>query len=733
MEQLKEALRCNLCDDELGRSVVDVCEQLVADPLGCLNIISLADVNKHVAGSLLERWIHRHLETCSSELQSEILQVLLVFVDEMVMCRYVCDALADMVRDEVIEAPTVFSYIVDKWLAEMNADIALPLSRLFLRVLEKSCIQPDGVEAILAHCSDLWNETIFKSSKLVSRVLKIVSVVDSMCKLRDDVIGSFLNRCLGACVSGGCDADVVYYCCRFLKVMLCRKRELTEYIQQFCAFLVSNVCRFSECDRVQLEMLRSIDRFCLNDGLLELLLNCARLSDEDKMLFDDNPAMFVANVCSRSHAGKIAPRIYSLLLIESLVARNDCLRFKLLELRPEEVTIRLFALLSKHYLKNDIQHQFIGWVNAALKCPCQSAHEMATRLYFLRKIDAPDEVKCAFLEQYFTPQAHMVVLLCCCKLLPSLKALSVPPFMARLISFLPHCPTIHAYQCLTRLAQRVPSAISSYSGAVLQSILFDLQRCLDAEPFESEEVQEDMKTITIFAQVNHALPLAELILMIERCLSVTTDCDCQIAKLCQALILHQESVDPNLILVILRSMELDQFRISVFSKVFMALISRFQDSFLSLNISQGLISSVLALGNDITLKNLDLIAFVLQIDRSIDASKILSLLPNPDSLHEHPDLQLGIANIVATLMYTRSIPVHPILLWIIEQGYCARSYDKCLAIAALRQCGQTDLIRTVEHSPQSPLPAALMFLKDYRFPAPVQVQFPLSSAHSSPA
>ena len=131
--------------------------------------------------------------------------------------------------------------------------------------------------------------------------------------------------------------------------------------------------------------------------------------------------------------------------------------------------------------------------------------------------------------------------------------------------------------------------------------------------------------------------------------------------------------------------------------------------FLSMHVSHDLLAMALD-NDDLTLKLLDLVAFILQVDHSLDFT---ITLPEIESLSARPDLQLGLANIAATLTCTRSSPLNPSVHSVILQGYCVRTYDKFLMRTALGVSPNAELLQALESPHPSALPASLFSLRDY--------------------
>lgn len=717
MESLIEALHGDLSDPEVMPRVVSMCEEIIRDPNRCGDIIQLVNVNEHVAGSLLERWVYRNIDRLSRELKQEIIEVLFILLDAKgVIAKYVCDIITGIVDDDVVPTEFLFASVFEAWRGEQDCELLASLSRAFLRIIEKHSITNELAAAVLDRCLALWNDDTLRNSKLVSRILKIVSVVDRLVSLPFDSLSLFVSKCF-LCMSSDCDPDLVYYSARFVRVILGRRRDMTGLIEQFSLLLFQNTTRFRQCDKLQVEILRCIHKFCLNEGLIELFLNCARISEEDLLVFQENPAAFMVNVYSTTNLDKVAPRIYAISLITEIVERNPNVRSSLLKLPPEEVTIRAFAALAKYYVRTDLHEEFHKWIVSALDSPCNSAHEISTRLYLLSKIDSADDVKCRLLDVYFKEDAPVVVLLCCCKLLSSVKILHIDNLIARLLAFIPHCPTSHAFKTLNRLTRVMPQEVSGYSQVVFAVIFAHFRDFIEFESLSCQEIQMDMKIIEILCSVSNFLPIQNLMTFIQHFLSHTTDFDSDISKICRMIVLHQDFFPNEMISLLLASVQLEKSRISSFAKVFMAFISRFPHEFLSMHVSHDLIAMALD-NDDLTLKLLDLVAFILQVDHSLDFT---ITLPEIESLSTRHDLQLGLANIAATLTCTRSIPLNPSVHSVILQGYCVRTYDKFLMRTALGVSPNAELLQALESSHSSALPASLFSLRDYPFPAPVQL------------
>lgn len=178
-------------------------------------------------------------------------------------------------------------------------------------------------------------------------------------------------------------------------------------------------------------------------------------------------------------------------------------------------------------------------------------------------------------------------------------------------------------------------------------------------------------------------------------------------------------------------------RLLSFGKAIMAFISLFPGVFIEFRISQSLVDCAVSLVRERrSLREMDIICFILQTDPSVDFTQVLALCTDLMASSPPPHVILGCANLVAVLIHRRGFTgaTSDIFAPVIDSGYCVRVYDKVLLLRSLNVHHQThpsiallmSLIRLQETDPESwndrisasDLPSSLMYLHDYSFPIP---------------
>jgi hypothetical protein len=213
-----------------------------------------------------------------------------------------------------------------------------------------------------------------------------------------------------------------------------------------------------------------------------------------------------------------------------------------------------------------------------------------------------------------------------------------------------------------------------------------------------------------------------------------SDFDSKLGKICAKL--HEFNC---LVEIILNCIEISPLRLKAFAIAIMAFISVAPEKFRALSVSQSLIDLALELIlNDLSspIRLCDLISFIIQIDETVDCSKILEFSAD---FPKFPQLMLGFAGILAAVFYSKKMSGNvEIVLAVIQNGWAVRAYDKDLLMIGLMAVGEFEeewrewcglkvrelwgeKERQMDRNEEDlELPVALEKLRDYAFLAPIQ-------------
>jgi hypothetical protein len=446
---------------------------------------------------------------------------------------------------------------------------------------------------------------------------------------------------------------------------------------------------YRQNDSVLSEFLACISRFGLDRSYLPLLVECAKLTPRDSEEYELNPSLFVSTVYSTSRVCKCAPRVYAAVLVGVILESDLTSTEYLLQLGYEEVSMRIFAITAKSFAKAGMLESFTAWAAFALKSPISSAVEISTKLYLLSKCcHAFPEICDSILCDFLTEHSPVVVQICCCKLLKSMAGASTQT-LEQFFHFLPQCPTSHAIKALHAIARRDIRALSSAS----ELVPFIARDIVDRWNSSAETVKHNLVLLKQIVQVYPESIVCRqflhfLVTLIE---NGESPFDSKIGKLCAQVLQTVQSGSVELIQTILVSIGATPIRLSPFAIAILAFISVSPEDFCLLRVSQALVDLSLAWlwqGGSSPIRICDLVAFIVQVDETVDCSGVLEFCAIDTN---SPQLLLGIADILASILYTKRAIINPEPIWVVlENRWSVRVYDKRLLIAALRVLAELD-------------------------------------------
>jgi hypothetical protein len=135
---------------------------------------------------------------------------------------------------------------------------------------------------------------------------------------------------------------LVRYSLKFLMTLI---KEQGLHPNDFVALVLEHIRRYSDSDYILSEMLHCIRLFHFVPEVLPLLLECAMLTPCDLEDFESNPLTFVSTIYSTCKRSQCAPRVEAVVLIGAIITKNPKHAQFLFDLKPNEVSMRLFAIL----------------------------------------------------------------------------------------------------------------------------------------------------------------------------------------------------------------------------------------------------------------------------------------------------------------------------------------------------------------------------------------------------
>jgi hypothetical protein len=391
--------------------------------------------------------------------------------------------------------------------------------------------------------------------------------------------------------------------------------------------------------------------------------------------------------------------------------------------------MRIFAIVSHTFERIGASADFLAWIRLALSASILSAVDISAKLYLLSKSgsfsDISDRVVCEFLTQ----AAPTVVQICCCKLLKATENPS-PQAVWQLLQFLPHCPTPHALKAFHSIAQRNISCLSGTRDITA----FLAQDIIERWGSTEETVKVNLSILKrIIPNCPDAISPAFVHFLAVLLQSEPFAFNATLGKICTVVIQLSADVPCEIVNAMIMSVSIIPQRLRTFAVALMAFISLHPDVFCRMEVSEILINlclTAIAEDQSAPIRICDLIAFIIQIDQYVDCSRILEFCSWEA---ESPQLLLGMADILASVFFTRRITINTELIFLVLQnGFAVRRYDRQLLIAGLLTLAETDSenapwylanargLSAFEENLESRLPISLEDLPNYPFPAPVQ-------------
>ena len=558
-------------------------------------------------------------------------------------------------------------------------------------------------------------------------------------------------------------------------------------IENLCDMLVLNLGRFIEMenDYVVYQFLRTIFAFGLKPCYINVLLSAAKLTSKDYFDFYNNPYAFYDCVYSSSLT---APRAFSHLVIESLFTDFTEAIPSLFNQEVNELSLRIIGFLSKNNkLKRNQEflEMKLRLLDEALKLNFNDNNnennlltQVASKLYLIQnsleifnQSKSNNEILLHIIHEHFQIK-NVVIQLLLCKIICKITYFS-NEIIYHLLDFYPFCLKNSVVKVFEHILKTDKESINDFAQVLIpyevQSIFSPFENNNKEDDELDNEIDEDMLA-------RHIDILTSLFEFIQDPIIVKAILD-------KILLIEYESenlaiVSKFLLKIILgKNDEKDnsQLSIVVFQKsinyisasedpytalenlgiIILGFISVHTQEFLNTNSSLTLIEFCIALLQNASSSSIliacDIISFVLQADRAIECSNLVSLFIGLFNINENlPLLQLGINNILSSIVLSHldnTIPldnVAEIIISIIQKNYLIRIYDKYLTIGALfilHQQTHNDIFNQAASELQKQkelqcslskekwesfledlnLPISVLESKDdYPFPAPIQ-------------
>jgi hypothetical protein len=292
---------------------------------------------------------------------------------------------------------------------------------------------------------------------------------------------------------------------RALKVFSCARMKWTkgpcagegpgiaELLLQLLHYLANVRC---EDDYLVASLLRVLCEFLKfvpsSQGLVDDLMACASLTDQDRREFEANPLLFYSSVYSEwTDQDTAHPRLMARHLLEQLVSESEEVARYLLTRPVDECLLRCLGFFvpivdSPDFMRDALESVTRSVGNAG-------PIEAAARVHLLAK--CADQFPLAFGESTALAAISsdfIVLKIMGSELLCALVKLGASPselVVQHLIDFFPTCPTFHAGHALSAITRAAPSLILPRAAFVVDSLLELVQA--DVSQLASTDANDD--------------------------------------------------------------------------------------------------------------------------------------------------------------------------------------------------------------------------------------------------
>jgi hypothetical protein len=254
--------------------------------------------------------------------------------------------------------------------------------------------------------------------------------------------------------------------------------------------------------------------------LVDDLIWCACLTDQDCEDFAANPAVFHASVYSEWTSTELThPRLLARHLLSQLVAESPELARSLLSKPVDECMLRCLGFFVPILRAFELIPALLTWLAPSIGYD-SSPFETVAKIHLLAKSAAelPAELL-PHLGAYVVgaiTSGIVVLKIAGCALLAALLARGVPPSdetAGHVIRFLPDCPTAHAAEAITALARAAPALVVPRAAFVLESAVAllgpaaaELQADVAAPESAEDAVAADLALLAAVVRASQCLP-----------------------------------------------------------------------------------------------------------------------------------------------------------------------------------------------------------------------------------
>jgi hypothetical protein len=282
--------------------------------------------------------------------------------------------------------------------------------------------------------------------------------------------------------------------------------EIAVLLQQMLHFLAAFRCEDDVLVSSLLCVLCEFEKFIpTTEELLDDLVGCARLTNQDCREFDANPLLFYSSVYSEWTAkDTLHPRIVARHLLEQLLEKSHQAVHYLFTKPVDECLLRCFGFFVPFFEECDLVPALFQWVAPSLGSD-PSPIDSAAKVHFLARCAThlPDDSLLSLFETSVIgslSSPYVVLKLFGCDFLRALVGrgpgfFRIEDVVPHLFDFLPICPTFHAGEALASIAAISPALVLPHASLVITNVLELVRSALEQlSSRDADDDQEDALT-----------------------------------------------------------------------------------------------------------------------------------------------------------------------------------------------------------------------------------------------
>ena len=395
------------------------------------------------------------------------------------------------------------------------------------------------------------------------------------------------------------------------------------------------------------------DKICINNDVINLVLNATKLSQQDVENFDENPLIYYIEIYSKKFSSfdKLHPRILSCRIISNFLQSSKELAIFLLKSQPEEYILRCISFSFEIYEQYEMIPQVLDYLKLIFPLEEGSPEFLIAKLDLIKScvpfFDYETKLSLINTIPSLLNTNQSLIQIFASRLLISLMKNDVIPdeYISQiLINLLPYCPTNHVSKALTLMVKAIPNIVLPQSEIVVSILIEKIKNemfllnsnDLDEDYKANEDIEQNIILISqVINSAGKSLVNSEILNIIYEFLNQD---DSQF--LCYIIPLYKSILDSgSQYIQYFFSIFFESYKnntklfIENFDDIFLPIfsfISKFPKIFLELNISNTLIHLLTSIFDnpcsfDIIFMLSGLISWIIQLDSNVDIETTLEI------------------------------------------------------------------------------------------------------------